>query len=367
MCATNGGVSAGQSSGQFNRMAGTVTLASGINSITAGAINLGAPTVATVGSGPITTSPSNFGTEPNGVQSSTGNLLSGTPDVLTLGPGTNKFNASSILIAGFKNPFIVTNSGGGLRIRGVSGAESDANVNITVGNRNAGGGTGQTTGWLLFNGSYVDIKANTFILGKNTDSASSSAAGGNGLLQFDTGTITANSFLMADNGGANAGTVQEDCAGEIIVGTHATLNVGAGQLFALATSTRTGPSDGFLIASNGLINCQGPIVMGASSNSIPPSSAGYANGIIQLIGAGTLNMGPNSYVGALTNPITGLMLDTNSVFSLQHPEPQLHECLRQPAGLAVARQWSDPFHRRHSGGYHQWRNFPLPLLSDLDA
>jgi hypothetical protein len=320
--ATNAGPNNSQSGGNYNRMAGTVTLASGRNSITAGLITLGAPNTATVACGMVgPTSLSNFGTEPNGAQNYSGPIASGNPSVLTLGPGTNILNSSAIVISAFKNPFIVTNSGGGLRIRGVTGADSDANVNITVGNRDAGGGTGQTTGWLLFNGSYVDIKANTFILGKNTDTPSTSAAGGNGLLEFDNGTISANSFLMADNSGANNGAVQADCNGEIVVGAHGTLNIGAGQLFALATSTETGPSAGFLIVSNGLVNCLGPIVMGASSNSVPPSSAGYANGIIQLIGAGTLNMGPNSYVGSLTNPITGLLLDTNSVFSLSIPNP----------------------------------------------
>ena len=320
--ATNGGPNNSQSGGNYNRMAGTVTLASGSNNITAGVITLGAPNTATVAAGMIgPVSPANFGTEPNGAQNYSGPIASGNPSVLTLGPGTNNLNASTIVVAAFKNPFIVTNSGGGLRIRGVTGADSDANVNITVGNRNAGGGTGQTIGWLMLDGSYVDIKANTFILGKNTDTPGASAAGGDGLLEFDNGTITADSFLMADNGGANNGTVQADCNAEIIVGAHGTLNVGAGQLFALATSTKTGPSAGFLIVSNGLINCQGPIVMGASSNSVPPSSAGYANGIIQLIGSGTLNMGPNSYVGTTTNPITGLLLDTNSVFSLSIPNP----------------------------------------------
>ncbi len=321
--ATNAGPNNSQSGGNYNRMAGFCNPSFWLSdNITAGLIALGTPNTATVACGMVgPTSLSNFGTEPNGVQNYSGPIASGNPSVLTLGPGTNILNASSIVVAGFKNPFVVTNSGGGLKIRGVTGADSDANVNITVGNRNAGGGTGQTTGWLLFNGSYVDIKANTFILGKNTDTPSTSAAGGNGLLEFDTGTISANSFLMADNAGVNNGAVQADCSAEVVVGAHGTLNIGAGQLFALATSTKTGPSAGFLIISNGLVNCLGPIVMGASSNSVPPSSAGYANGIIQLIGAGTLNMGANSYVGTITNPITGLLLDTNSVFSLSIPNP----------------------------------------------
>jgi hypothetical protein len=311
--ATNGG-------GLTTRIGGAMTFAYS-NNITAGVMNLGTESTAAAqgGAGLLTTSYGNFGTEPNGVQNNAGPLGSGIPAELMLGPGTNIINAKAINIASLKNGFIVANSGGGLRIRGVSGADSDANVNITVGLRNAGGGSGQTTGWLLLNGCPVNIKANNLILGDHTTDTPSGASGGNGLLEFDTGIISANSLLMADNVANNNGANTAVATGEIQVGPNGMFSIGAGQLFALATATGTGPAVGFLIVSNGVINCQGPIVMGVNTNSTPPSSAGFATGIIQLIGSGTLNMGPNSYVGSATNPITGLLLDTNSVFSLSIP------------------------------------------------
>ncbi|HEY1789749.1 MAG TPA: hypothetical protein VGJ73_16495, partial [Verrucomicrobiae bacterium] len=315
---TNGG-------GLVTRIGGSMFFAYS-NNITVGSMNLGTEGSAAAQGGPglLTTSFANFGTEPNGVQNNGGPSASGNPAELTLGSGTNIINAGAISIAAFKNGFIVTNSGGGLRIRGVTGADSDANVNITVGLRNAGGGSGQTTGWLLLDGCPVNIKANSFIIGEHTVDGSgnpSAAEGGNGLLEFDTGTISANSLLMADNLANNNGANTAVSSAMVQVGPNATFSIGAGQLFALATATLTGPAVGILVVSNGVMNCQGPIVMGASTNSTPPSSPGLATGIIQLIGSGTLNMGPNSYVGSQTNPITGLLLDTNSVFSISIPSP----------------------------------------------
>ncbi|HUA39572.1 MAG TPA: hypothetical protein VMA35_14360, partial [Candidatus Sulfopaludibacter sp.] len=302
----------------YTRISGTMTLASVSNYIAAASLSLGTSTSAQGGAGLLTN-----GVFGGGVQNNSGPVNGVNPNVLTLGPGTNIINAGTILVANQKYGFIIANSGGGLRIRGVSGANSDANVNIVIGNRNVSGGSGQTTGWLMFNGCPVDIKANSLVVGERvagTSNGSNGGDAGNGMLQFDTGTISANSLLMAYNAGYNFATNELSQAnGRIEVGTHGTLLIGAGQLFALASSLSNGPSTGTLIVSNGLINCQGPIVMGPSTNSIPPSSSGIATGIIQLIGAGTLSMGPNSYIGSLTNPITTLILDTNSVFSLSIP------------------------------------------------
>jgi hypothetical protein len=310
---TNGGPLAG-----FTRFAGAMILASGSNNITAAALNLGTSTSAQGGPGLLVS-----GVFGGGVQNNTGPLPGGNPEVLTLGPGTNIINANAITIANQKYGFIITNSGGGIRIRGITGADSDNNVNITVGNRNVSGGSGQTTGWLMFNGCPVDIKANSLVVGERiagTSNGSNGGDAGNGMLQFDTGTISANSLLMAYNAGSSYSPSEPSQANGLIqVGAHATLLIGAGQVFALASSLASGPSTGTLIVSNGLINCQGPIVMGPGTNSVPPSSAGLATGIIQLIGAGTLNMGPNSYIGSITNPITALILDTDSVFSISIP------------------------------------------------
>lgn len=291
--ATNGGALS-----SFTRLGGTMFLASGSNNITAAAVNLGTSTSAQAG-------PSMF-------PGSSGLLAGGPPAVLALGPGTNMINANAINVANQKCSFVVSNSGGGLRIRGATGADADANVNITLGNRNVGGGTGQTTGQMMLNGCAVDIKAGTLIVGENIGGAPSTAAdGGNGTLQFDTGMVSANSLLMAFNTSANNGANQAQCTGTIQVGAQGTLFIGAGQLFALATATASGPSTGTLIISNGLVNCQGPITMGAH--------VGTTTGTIQLVGSGTLNMGPGSYVGVLSNAVTSLILDTNSTLSLSIP------------------------------------------------
>lgn len=280
------------SGSQGTRQGGSMLLAACSNSITAAAINLGTSAVAQAG-------PS-------------GQLASGVANQLTLGPGTNIINASSIVIAAQKNPYTITNSGGGLRMRGVTGADSDSSVNITLGDRNVGGGTGIIVGNLLLNGCAVDIKAGTLIVGQNNGGAPSSAAdGGTGLFQFDTGTVSANSVIMADNTSANNGANLAECNGTIDVGANGTLLIGAGQLFDLASATSTGPSTGTLIISNGLVNCQGPIAMG-------PLVGANSSGSIVFLTGGTLNMGPNSYVGVVTNPVTTLTL-TNCVLSVSIP------------------------------------------------
>jgi len=287
----SGTISIENNPGSLTRLGGSMFLAAVSNSITAASINLGTSTSAQAG-------PS-------------GSIASGVAALLTLGSGTNIINASTINIANQKSAFTVTNSGGGLRIRGVTGASSDSAVNITLGNRNVGGGSGNTIGNLLLNGCAVDIKAGTLIVGENSGGTpNASGDNGVGLLQFDTGTISANTVIMADNTSGNQPALAS-CTGTIDVGANATLLIGAGQLFDLASETSTGPSTGTLIISNGLVNCQGPIAMG-------PSVGNACNGSIVFLTGGTLNMGPNSYVGVVTNPITALTL-TNNVLSVSIP------------------------------------------------
>ena len=274
------------------RQGGSMVLAAVSNSITAAALNFGTSGVAQAG-------PS-------------GQIASGVASQLTLGPGTNIINASSINIAAQKNTFTITNSGGGLRIRGVSGADSDTSVNITIGNKNVGGGSGTIAGSLLLNGCPVDIKAGTLIVGANTGGTpNSSGDSGVGLLQFDTGTVSANAVIMANDTSA-VQPAAASCVGTIDVGANGTLYIGAGQLFDLASEGSSGQSTGTLIISNGLVNCQGPIAMG-------PNVGGTSSGNIVFLTGGTLNMGPNSYVGSVTNPITSLTLATNCVLSVSIP------------------------------------------------
>jgi hypothetical protein len=239
----------------------------------------------------------------------------GPAGFLVLGSGTNKFNVSNFNLVVGKSSFTLSNAaaGSGLRIRGLSGADSDASDNITIADRNQGG-TATSTGSMLLNGCDVDIKAGSLIVAENIGGSPTSLAdGGTGLLQFDTGTISANSLLMAYNTSANNGTSLTEtanCTGTVDVGSHATLLIGAGQVFALATAQQNGPSTGILIISNGLMNCQGPLTMGTNGGGI--------NGSILLTG-GTLNMGANSYVGTLARPVTTLTLTNNCTLSLSIP------------------------------------------------
>ncbi len=284
------------------RQAGSIILAAGSNYIRVGAINLGSAQTDQAGPTPPGSNPA------------------GSVNTLTLGTGTNIINVGTLNVAAQKTAYNVVASGGGLRMRGITGADSDASDNITLGNRNVGNSSGSAFGQLLLNGCAVDIKANTLIVGENTGlTTTTSSYSGGGILQFDTGTVSANSMLMAYNISANNTNKIASVTGTLQVGANGTLLIGAGQAFALATSTSSGPSTGTLIVSNGLVNCQGPLTMGIGTNSIPPSSPGLATGIIQLISAGTLNMGPNSYIGSISNPVTTLILDTNSVLSLSIP------------------------------------------------
>jgi len=269
-------------------LGGNLILAAVSNEITAANINLGTSTSA----------------------------QSGAPGSLTLGSGTNIFNTSNLQIASQKSVFTVSGSGsgGGFRVRGLSGADSDNSVNISIGNKNAGGGSATITGSLLLNGVYVNIKANTLIVGENSGGTpNSSGDGGVGILQFDTGNISANSVIMADNTSANFSTTKPaSCVGTLDVGANATLTIGASSLFYLASAANTGPSVGNMIISNGLVNCLGPIVLGAPT---------YSNlfGNITFQSGGELSMGPNSYVGVVTNPISSLTLATNSYFQVSIP------------------------------------------------
>ena len=178
----------------------------------------------------------------------------------------------------------------------------------------------------------MNIKANTLIVGENINATPSSAAdGGTGVLQFDTGTISANSVIMADNTSANnANGSQAQCNGTIQVGPNATLLIGAGQVFDLVSAITNGPSTGTLIISNGLVNCLAPLSMG-------PNNGGTNSGSILFLLGGTLNMGPNSYIGVVTNPITSLTLATGSVLSVSIPSVSYTNICVSNLGIGPAR------------------------------
>ena len=86
---------------------------------------------------------------------------------LTLGGGTNIFNVASFNISAGRASSTVTFSdvNGGIRVRGVGGTDNDR-ATMNVGNRNNGGGSGNSiTGTLSLNGHPVDMKLSTLTLG----------------------------------------------------------------------------------------------------------------------------------------------------------------------------------------------------------
>jgi len=233
---------------------------------------------------------SNFITVSNiNVALSTGN--GGLGGTLALGTGTNIINVANInLAAGKINNATMKFFGatGGVRIRGFSGADSDRNVNLTLGNR-SNSGTGNPTGVMDFTGGHpVDVKVNIVTLGKSNQTGS--GAGG---IQIDTGVFDATTINMAT--ASNTGAV------------NSTNLVNGGFLIvsnmSLANQTSTGVATGNLI-----INAPGTVII--SNSIVKTTTAGVGN--INMTG-GTLVVGSN--IGAATNAIDNLSV-ANSTLTL---------------------------------------------------
>lgn len=268
-----GTVSIGDNPGSLTRLGGNLVLATNSNSITAENFNIATSTSAQAG--PLCT--------------------------LVFGANTNVLNVATINIANNKNSATLSfpGAGAGLKIRGVSGADTDR-PNIIIGNRSVNGGTGTTTGTVLLNSNRVDIKANTLAVGENIGATASTY--GVGVLQFDTGTIDTTTLLMANAPSAG------DSTSTLTVGPNANLIVGAGGL-SLVGQSAAGASVGNLIISNGTVTCNGNI----SNNTALGSNA------ITFATGGKLIMGANSYAGTMADPIGGLNLTTNTTLQLDVP------------------------------------------------
>jgi hypothetical protein len=274
-----GTISIEDNPGSLTRLGGSLTLAALSNYITASNLNLGTSTSAQAG-------PS-------------GTLASGLVATLTLGPGTNIINVANFNLANNKSTFTVAGTtGGGLRVRGVSGADSDRPP-ITIGNRNQSG-SGTCLGTMSLNGCPVNIKGSTLSIGLN-NSPGTTGDTGTGILQFDTGTVDVTTITMADTV-----TVIGNANGTISVGATGTLLVGSGGI-SLATQTASGVAVGTLdIANGGAVTCYGNITQ-AISNGL--TGTGNLN-----IG-GTLNMGLDTSIGA-TQPISEITLSNNATLQL---------------------------------------------------
>jgi hypothetical protein len=290
-----GTISVADNPGSNTRLGGTVFLAGVSNFITATNINLGTSTSAQAG--------------PMGD--------------LTLGPGTNIINVGTLSVANNKCSFAISNSGGGLQIRGVSGAAT-SRANITIGNRNVASSTGATTGQMLLNGCAVNILAATLTVGEAPNTAGPSGTAGlsgNGVLQFDTGVIDATNMVMAYNSSPSAAGGLAAASSAVTVGANAVLRIGAGGL-SLLNQTASNICSSTLTISNGIVICNGNITVATNAadgtGTYATSTAGETN-VINIIGAGTLVLGPGCTAGTVSVPIGQLNLDVNS--SLQYTTP----------------------------------------------
>ena len=273
---TSGTISVGNNPGSLTRLGGNLILAGVSNNITAANINLATSTSAQAG--PLCT--------------------------LVLGAGTNIINVANFNIANNKNSGTVSFAAptGSLRLRGVSGADTDR-ANITIGNRNVTG-TGTCAGTMALNGSPVDIKAGTLTIGANPNTGTTTGDTGAGVLQFDTGTVDATTIIMATSATA-AGAAN----GTITVGANGTLIVGTGGL-SMVNQAASGVCAGTLNISNGTVICNGSITAATTTGM---STIAMNGGTLILtnasatIGSSAAPIGTLNLSGAVVNltPSTG--------------------------------------------------------------
>ena len=182
-------------SGSDQRPTGQLSLAGGTNILTVGTINVAI----------------------------NGGNIGFTPCSLNLGAGTNILNVGTINVGGGKTgngAINFSNTTGGLRVRGVTGADSDRNVTMVIGGRTVSG-SGSPVGTVDFTGGHVvDVKAGTITVGSATIT-NATVTSSTGTLQFDAGTVDVTNVLLADNNSAT----NVNCVGNLIVGTGGKLLV----------------------------------------------------------------------------------------------------------------------------------------------
>ena len=265
------GSSSSRSSADFN-------FAAASNNVTAGTVNLD-------GGGFSTTGNAGFGT-------------------VNLGSGTNIFNVG---LTGFRvgcdgNGCLLQfpSSTGGLRIRGISGADSERVSQFEVGRMpsNAGSSTSMnTTSTAALFGHPVDIKATNTVVGRNSSSASAGLHSSTGTLSFDNGTVDT---LTIEIGRATAASANWSWAsGTVNVGTNGTLVVGS--TFTLANATATTAPSGVLGAT-GTLNVTNGTVITSSTIVKGGTGASRATNAITMVRSSMI-LSNNSTIGQPAFPI----------------------------------------------------------------
>ena len=270
----------------FNSASGSLTLGSGARS-TAVMLLAGS---------------SNYITAANLNDNTTSSSSSGSGN-FTLGAGANIFNVGAFNIGAGRASSTVTfpsGSAGTLRVRGVGGTDNDR-ANMTLGNRNNGGGSGNTcTGTLNANGFPVDIKVGNLSLGFS-GSNPTGAAPGTGNLQFDSGIVDVSNIVMATSSGTTVG-VQAN--GSITVGTNSTVGtngvliIGAGGLSMVNQAAASGPATGTLTVNGGTVSTSG--------NIRKTTVAGTAN--ISITGGSLILANATNTIGSVGNAIDNVTL-----------------------------------------------------------
>ena len=238
---------------------------------------------------------SNYITATNFNDNTTSSSSSGSGNV-TLGSGTNIINVANFNIGAGRSGSTVSfpDVTGGIRVRGVGGTDGDR-ANMTIGNRNNGGGSGNNcNGNLSLNGHPVDMKLDVLTMGESGSNPTGNALG-SGTLSFDQGTVDVNGIVLARSTGTTSGVM---ALGTVNVGSAATLIVGTGGVSLGNQSASSGPA-GAVLNVGGTMICSGNMIKATS----------LATNSITVTNGGTLEM-LSGVVGTPALPIDSLTLDT---------------------------------------------------------
>jgi fibronectin-binding autotransporter adhesin len=227
--------------------------------------------------------------------------------VLTLGSGSNTLEADTIDIGLGKTGGTVafstdSTSSSTITITGTGGV-GVANINVSQAN---GGTFGGIASALELAGFQANVQAGSLIIGANT---ANSADGALGMVNFDTGTFSAQSVIIgADTGGTSTtgpqgtltiGNANNTATGVFTVGTSTTPGT-----FILGENTNTGVNvtvTANVTFSAGTVN--------SYANIVSASTTGSTDALLTLTGSAVLNM--EGYAIGNTGPAITLSLAPN--------------------------------------------------------